>query len=122
MELSGPCVSPKLTIITMDTGAPLVPTLTIRGELSNYGGSINWDCTGNALNAYLPESCRRWQRGPVFGLILIFRIVDPGLRRWTGAHEVAVAKHVVDTADRRPELVLIQTGYRERSLLAVIAV
>ena len=59
VELSGPCVSPKLTIITMNTGAPLDPTLTTRGELGHHGGSINWDCTSNALNAYLPESCRR---------------------------------------------------------------
>ena len=46
----------------------------------------------------------------------------PGLRRRAGANQVAIAEHVVDAADRGPELVLVQAADRESRLFAAVAV
>ena len=58
IEISGPCASPVVTIITRDTGASPNVVLTLTGEPSTDSGMMTWTCVSNASNIYLPTRCR----------------------------------------------------------------
>lgn len=60
-------------------------------------------------------------KGNLAGFCLGARL-GVGIHRVAGTNEVPIAVHVVDAADRWPELVLTEIGQRKRRLFAAVGV
>lgn len=59
VEISGPCESPVITMITRNTGASIDPVLILTGANVNSSGRFSWTCTTtNGQNLYVPAACR----------------------------------------------------------------
>jgi prepilin-type N-terminal cleavage/methylation domain-containing protein len=59
VQISGTCVAPVISVITQNTGAPdPQPALTITGDFPPGVGRIEWTCTNNGQNQYVPKTCR----------------------------------------------------------------
>jgi hypothetical protein len=58
ISLSGSCQAPVITVATRNTGLMIAPTLTITGGRSGPGGRMEWVCTSDGPDAYVPGNCR----------------------------------------------------------------
>jgi type IV pilus assembly protein PilA len=60
IQVSGACVTPVITIITKNTGAPdPQPIVLLVGDISLGSGRVSWVCfSNNAPNHLLPDTCR----------------------------------------------------------------
>ena len=59
MTVTGPCTAPVITITTQNIGLSNVdPVITLTGDFPVGSGRVNWTCTANVSNTYLPNECR----------------------------------------------------------------
>ena len=57
VTLSGSCASPVITVITVNTGLLIDPTLIITGDLVESGQPA-WTCSSDGLNLHMPDVCQ----------------------------------------------------------------
>ena len=57
VTLSGSCASPVITVITINTGLLIDPTLIITGDNSIGKGQPLWTCASDGLDIHVPDTC-----------------------------------------------------------------
>ena len=57
VTLRGTCASPVITVITINTGLLIDPTLTIRGDNLVGNGQLSWTCASDGLDIHVPDTC-----------------------------------------------------------------
>ena len=57
VTLSGSCASPVITVITINTGLLIDPTLIITGDNSIGKGQSLWTCASDGLDIHVPDTC-----------------------------------------------------------------
>jgi len=57
VTLSGSCASPVITVITVNTGLLIDPTLIITGNLVESTQPA-WTCASDGLNVHMPDVCQ----------------------------------------------------------------
>ncbi len=55
--VSGSCTSPIITVLTVNTGLLIDPTLTITGDNSVNNGQPSWTCASDGLDIHVPDKC-----------------------------------------------------------------
>jgi len=58
IALGGTCLAPTITMTTQATGVEPDPVLTITGDFTLNGGSIDWTCVSSGPNVHVPKTCR----------------------------------------------------------------
>ena len=59
IHITGPCIEPKITITTIDTGQTPAPILLITGKPTQDSHNFLWTCSSfNTPNLLLPSACR----------------------------------------------------------------
>jgi len=59
VTLSGSCTSPIITVLTINTGLIIDPTLTITGGNSVENEQWSWTCASDGLDIHVPNTCHR---------------------------------------------------------------
>ena len=57
--LSGSCTSPIITVLTINTGLLIDPTLTITADNSVENEKWSWTCASDGLDIHVPNTCHR---------------------------------------------------------------
>lgn len=57
LTVSGSCTSPVITILTVNTGLLVDPTLTITSDNSANNVNRSWTCASDGLNVHMPHEC-----------------------------------------------------------------
>ena len=57
VTISGSCTSPIITVLTVNTGLLIDPTLTITGDNSVNNVQRSWTCASDGLDIHVPDTC-----------------------------------------------------------------
>ena len=57
LTVSGSCTSPIITVLTVNTGLLIDPTLTITSDNSVNNVQRSWVCASDGLNVHMPDEC-----------------------------------------------------------------
>jgi Tfp pilus assembly protein PilE len=57
VTISGSCTSPIITVLTVNTGLLIDPTLTITGDNSVNNVQRSWTCGSDGLDIHVPDTC-----------------------------------------------------------------
>ena len=57
LTVSGSCTSPVITVLTVNTGLLVDPTLTITSDNSATNVQRSWTCASDGLNVHMPHEC-----------------------------------------------------------------
>ena len=57
LTVSGTCTSPIITVLTVNTGLLVDPTLTITSDNSANNVQRSWTCASDGLNVHMPDAC-----------------------------------------------------------------
>ena len=57
ITVSGSCTSPIITVLTVNTGLLIDPTLTITSDNSVNNVQRSWTCASDGLNVHMPDAC-----------------------------------------------------------------
>jgi Tfp pilus assembly protein PilE len=57
VSVSGSCASPSITVLTVNTGLLIEPTLTITGDKTIANGQRSWTCVSDGLDVHVPDTC-----------------------------------------------------------------
>ena len=57
LTVSGSCNSPIITVVTVNTGLSVDPTLTIKSDYSANNAQRLWTCVSDGLNVHMPREC-----------------------------------------------------------------
>jgi prepilin-type N-terminal cleavage/methylation domain-containing protein len=56
--VSGSCTSPIITVLTVNTGLLIDPTLTITGNHLVENRQLSWTCASDGLDIHVPDTCQ----------------------------------------------------------------